>query len=112
MKGMPKTVTIRGRLWRLEWIDGLVGEYGYCDAGTQTIKIDRETKSPQLIAEVIVHELLHAAWFQAGLPRSEGSMVEEETVVTALAPPLVDLLVENPNLLTFLRKLWASTDGT
>ena len=52
--------------------------------------------------EIILHELLHALWALNGFHEIGRLARHEEQVVTALAPQLLTLLRENPNLVDYL----------
>jgi len=56
-------------------------------------------------AETLLHECLHLLWHNAGLGADEFLADVEERVVTALAPRLLALLVENPKLVETLWEL-------
>lgn len=59
--------------------------------------------APTMEREVLLHELLHAVWGAGALVSIDhpASAVEEQ-VCHALAPPLLQLLRDNPELLAYL----------
>jgi hypothetical protein len=67
---------------------------GWFDYQRATIEV-WEGLAPQIKAEVLLHEILHAACI-AGNTGLEGDA--EERVVTGLAPVLLMMLRDNPNL--------------
>lgn len=77
--------------------------YGMCDRSTCVILI-REDLVPQKMAEVLVHEVLHACYHGAGLVIDEG--ISEERIVLALALQWVQVLRDNPALLSFILEVF------
>ena len=59
------------------------------------------TLAPSILAEVIVHEVLHGAWMQTPL-RMRFDHDQQEEIVTALAPLVLTLVRSNPTLVAFL----------
>lgn len=51
--------------------------------------------------ETLLHELLHCCWNASALRALEVDEAQE-LVVTALAPPLLEILRRNPDLVTYL----------
>lgn len=49
--------------------------------------------------DALVHEVLHAIWYQSGLSAAE---LNEELTVLTLATPLLDVLQQNPAFVDFL----------
>jgi hypothetical protein len=49
--------------------------------------------------EVLLHEVMHAAWFVAG---RRDEKVSDETAISILAPTLLDTLRRNPELAAYL----------
>ncbi len=71
---------------------------GETDSVALTIRVDPDMPS-SAYAETLLHETLHAVWHQAGLQRLE---VDEEDLITALAPTLLAVLRDNPALVATL----------
>lgn len=71
-----------------QW-DGTKGE---CVINTQ--------QSPALIAETVIHELMHALWLNAGLP----GRASEERAVNSLSKGLSSLIRDNPELIRQLAR--------
>lgn len=63
------------------------------------ISIKPTFPSPQKAAEVVIHELLHAAWQVSALPGGTGT---EERAVNALAVTMTQILRDNPKLIDWL----------
>lgn len=73
--------------------------YGRCMKPTCTIYL-RPGLADCRLREVLVHELLHAAFDVTGLDQQEGA--NEEATVSALAYPILAILRDNPDLVAFL----------
>ncbi len=52
--------------------------------------------------ESLLHEILHAAWDQCPMRCSDNLSDHEEVIVTALAPILLEVLRDNPELVWWL----------
>lgn len=87
--------------------DGLLEErlLGCWNRDTREIRLRSGIGSPQMVVEVLIHELLHALWTDSGLPDTN---IEEEDAVTKLAPRLQALLRDNPELVKWITK-WSAT---
>ena len=72
---------------------------GMLDTDTRTVVVDG-TISEQSQQEVLLHELLHAIIDTTAIRGQEKD--EEEKLVAALSPPLLQLLRSNPTLVGFL----------
>ena len=55
-----------------------------------------------LLAESLLHEVLHACWAQTPLRCAEGIKDSEEDIVTALAPLIVGVLRSSPELVALV----------
>lgn len=73
---------------------------GQADHKRLRILLDEEA-APAYVAEVLVHETLHAMMTVSGL-LSEIGADEEERIVNRLAPVLLALIRDNPDLLAYL----------
>ena len=63
------------------------------------IRVDAEVPHTS-VAETLLHETLHCIWDLT--PLRDASDDEEERIVSALAPYLLDVLRRNPKLVTYL----------
>lgn len=81
----------------LEVNDGL---FGYTEHHSQGIWID-PAQAPDMAAETLLHELLHACFFASGLTVQLADDKEEE-VIRCLSPILLDTLRRNPELIEAL----------
>lgn len=75
-------------------------EYGRVDLDKGVIRID-DPQPPLVVADTILHEILHAIWAERRLP----NRTREERAVTALAQGLTTVFRDNPGLLTYIDKL-------
>ena len=76
---------------------------GLCDRSTCTILI-RSGMVPQKEAEVLIHEIFHAAWDGAGLAMEDDH--PEERVVNALGYQWLQILRDNPNLFDYVLRVF------
>lgn len=74
-------------------------EVGRCTPHLCEILV-HSTATLSMQRDALVHEVLHAIWYQSGLTAAD-SLNEEQTVL-ALATPLLDVLQANPQLVHFL----------
>lgn len=70
---------------------------GLCVADRAVIFLD-EGLDPQLMAETLLHETLHAVWHVQCLP----AKLDEEKAVTGLSKGLAGVLRDNPELVKFI----------
>lgn len=76
---------------------------GHCHADRLTLCVD--SRLPLSVQrDTVLHELLHAAWNQAGLNALTDTLPDgtEELVVSSLSTLLLDALLRNPALMEFL----------
>lgn len=94
----PHTYTVTSDLGgdaRLDTLD----EVGRCTPHLcEMVVHSQATLSMQ--RDALVHEVLHAIWYQSGLSAAE-PLNEEQTVLT-IATPLLGVLQCNPSLVDFL----------
>jgi hypothetical protein len=75
---------------------------GECDTRKQRVDVTAAQSEPSL-RDTVVHELLHAIWYES----SANAMLatdedEQEKVVRLLSPWLLMLLRDNPDLVAYL----------
>jgi len=81
---------------------------GHCDHLRLAIML-RNDMAPGAIAEVLLHEILHACYNAAGSPIEAANTTGmdncdiEELAVTTVSPSLLQVLRANPSLLEYLR---------
>ncbi len=76
------------------------GKDGECDLESQVIHVD-STLGNDRRREVLLHELLHAAWYQTALKRIFEDE-DEELIIWSLACQLLEFF-RQPNLVHYLR---------
>lgn len=100
---LPKRIDVGPITFTLSLVEGLRSEddrklYGECRLPEQAIVLD-SSQGPDLLADTLLHEVLHAAWAQTPLDESE---IPEEVVIQALAPVILLALRRNPKLVAVL----------
>lgn len=78
------------------------GAWGYCDHQKGRIFLDDSVPEDRVKA-TLLHELLHAAWFAAGLDSMKEEMLTEEIIVNALSLRISTMFENNPPLVDYLR---------
>lgn len=73
---------------------------GHAILNQSTIRIDTQRPHSQQ-AVTLLHEVLHAVWYNTSLGLTHDDEVQE-AVVTALTPLLLDTFLRNPKLVEFL----------
>ena len=92
---IPKEVTIKGKLWTIEYQWGLKSGNeiidGLCDPNTRTILIRRELTKEEKPA-IFLHEFIHAVFFEAHLSYNDGWVPDiiEEVMCDAIQSSLLD----------------------
>lgn len=76
------------------------GEY---DSVTKNIYIHSDVKRDRQV-EVLVHELLHSAFEQAGFREIKALRKREEWLCTVLSPWVIGLIRSNPKLVEYIRE--------
>jgi hypothetical protein len=100
---VPRHVTLGAHRIRIS-TDPSLAERG---ANGETYRESLEVRifdrlAPTIEREVVIHELLHAAWHQTGL-RSPGPTADlEEEIIGSLAPLVLELLRRNRPLVDYL----------
>lgn len=82
---IKKEFEIKGKQWRVEYKWSLKAEdgervKGLCDFGNRTIYLDR-LLSPEDKFEILQHELVHAALYEAHLNHTSGLDPQTEEIV-------------------------------
>lgn len=98
MKRIPIPVSIRvgAHDYSVEMTAGRVLDAnGDCDFDKLRIRLAKRMRRSKL-REIIVHEILHACAYPTDL--------DEEPFVTVIAPVLVQVIRDNPQLIDFLRE--------
>lgn len=71
--------------------------YGDFDRLTGVIRV-RADMGAQFLAEILLHEVLHAAYEMGDLDKGDS----EEKIVTVFAKQLTQIIRDNPDLITYL----------
>jgi len=85
-----------------EWADAemmTTDSYGQCDKQRGIIYICTHL-DPIVVADTFLHEIMHAIWHEYNLQDSD----QEERIVHTLSTGLVQVMHDNPQLLTWFRK--------
>jgi hypothetical protein len=103
MAEMPKSIRIGYRDYAVEhWPTNIAtasNRLGECDRMNFVIRV-REDMNPQLTAEVLLHEVIHAVWEMGcmGDPPSG----DEERCVNILGNQLTQVWRDNPKFIAFM----------
>lgn len=101
MTQMPNLIRVGYRDYAvLAWDreDGQAAEMlGRCDSDAGRIHVD-VTRDRQKVANVLLHELLHAAWAEANLQDED----DEERTVSGLANMMSQIWRDNPLLVEYI----------
>jgi len=103
--GLPSSLRVGPYDITIAIVDELTGSYGEFSPVEQEIRLLREYKTAALAVDTLLHEVLHAAWFAAALPKKY-----EERTVSALAPTLTQILRDHPEVLEWVRKALGASD--
>lgn len=99
---VPGVIRVGGMDWTIVmWTTqqaALANARGQCDKDQLSIYLEADLPIQQEV-RVLLHELLHAAWFVGALRDTEAG---EELVVSALSFQLVPLIRDNPPLIKYL----------
>jgi Zn-dependent peptidase ImmA (M78 family) len=99
-----ESLRILHRRYRVqEWTEAefvTTDSYGQCDKQRGIIYICTHL-DPIVVADTFLHEILHAIWNEYNLAESD----QEERIVHTLATGLIQVFFDNPELITWLRKM-------
>lgn len=80
MEGIPRTVMIGGRRWKVAW-DDLGDDWGQCDGDERKITLClMRIRTIDQARETLAHEMTHAALSMGGLSQVLGPETEEAVV--------------------------------
>ena len=104
LKLRPKAVRVNGKTYQVIFTpkNPLVEfeNHGMCDNAKHTIHIEGD-QIPVEEVDTVIHELLHAVWYQMSLTDFDVQL--EERVVRALGTGLTGLFADNPKLLDYFK---------
>lgn len=108
-KVIPRAISVGYRTYGvnpLEMADHEMTEkYGWCDKVNNQIYIYTNSE-PMVVADTLLHEILHAVWFYMGLDDKH----DEEAIVNRLATGFTTVLYDNPEILDFVKYCVELTD--
>jgi hypothetical protein len=102
MDGLPKSVRVGPhdiRFVKLSKEDE-AQSYGQWSERDLAIELSDKYAAGSMAAETVVHELLHAMWFAAGLKGE----ADEERIVTRMSTLLTQNIRDNPKLWKWIRE--------
>lgn len=106
---LPKAISVGYRTYGvnpLEMADHEMTEkYGWCDKANNQIYVYTGSE-PMVVADTLLHEILHAVWFYMGLDDKH----DEEAVVNRLATGFTTVLYDNPDIVDFVKYCIEETD--
>lgn len=101
---LPFAVDIAGREYAMGFVseeEASEGHYlGLCHNLRQTISISPTHYTPESMLDTVMHEVLHAVWYQYRLHSAMTAPedVREEAIVDTLGSALTQVLTKNPAL--------------
>lgn len=102
----PKTVLIGHAYYEIKFdknISADAGALGLTGTETQRILLDPQM-GPDVERETVLHEAMHGIWYQTLLDRQYRDKQEEDIIYT-LAPRILELLKDNPELVEYLLEI-------
>lgn len=100
----PKQIRVNGKTYKILFNEkNPLVEYdnhGHCDNTKHIIHIEGE-QVPSEEADTLIHEVLHAVWYQMTLTDIDDAV--EERIVRALGTGLAGLFADNPKMLDYLK---------
>lgn len=108
-KGMPTTLRILASKYKVIQSPNLTHSddqdlvHGYCALTQKEIYINSTSKAN--LAEVLLHEILHAIWYEQGL--KDFSKLNEEQTVNNIGIGLTLVMQDNKMLREYLNKQWS-----
>lgn len=90
-KSAPKQVRILGRRVKLQFVAGMEDHYGEFTELPHTIKI-REGLSPDVLPQVLIHEMVHAALAISGISTYQIDEAAEEQICTVMETAIPDIM--------------------
>ena len=97
MTTKPKKIQILNLVYKIRWVDNAIQigseAQGWCDFENQLIVINSDN-SPQIVAEVFLHEILHALLFALDL--TDTAEIDHEQIVSRSATGICTIWKQNP----------------
>jgi hypothetical protein len=100
MRDLPDKVIIGHRTWKVRsWAPSKAGKReGLCNFNLQAIFIRTRFRTAHQKANILLHEIFHAAWEEAALLEDDG----EERIVTVLANAMTQVIRDNPEVFDWI----------
>jgi hypothetical protein len=102
---LPAEIKVGGLVFTVEVVRDLKSAdkacHGTMDWNRQRICLDAEMPSKEFVANIVIHELMHALWQYYDLPTKY-----EETSVFRLSNGLSAVLKDNPELFNYILKAY------
>ena len=96
----PHTLKVGPFIYRVELDNAPDGSLAITDTDTLVMTLDPSMPDSKM-QTILIHEILHCLTEITGLAQ-EWSEKKEEEVVSRLAPALMSVLKDNPNLIAYL----------
>lgn len=112
LEGAPRHIQVMGQVYTVDYVpkihlqkdDGTSRDLaGLTESDSQLITLAMETIGPDYGREVYLHECLHAIFATVSIDDLL-SDVKEETLVSRISAALLQFLVDNPRVVTFLTR--------
>lgn len=97
---MPQSIKVGPHVYSVirKPASAMPADNGHCDCNTLQIWVVQRLKRSKA-KEILLHECLHACTHPSLI---QGGKLEDEEFVTAVAPVLLQVLQDNPELLEYL----------
>lgn len=95
MKLTKRFIMVRGTKWKirvkrnLKFPDDDINVMGYCDSITRTIWIEKN-QPKRLFVETLLHEYLHALWFESGIDDEQVPEWIEHIFINCIAKDMLN----------------------
>ena len=103
--GLPSAIRVGPYDIKIVFLPDDSDDYGHFLASELELGIQRQFASGAVAVDTFLHEILHAVWWAAALPRKR---CEEERAVSQIAPSLTQVFRDHPELLTWMQKTLAA----
>lgn len=99
---LPRLIRVGAYRYAVTFKKGM-GRLGETDSNKGTITL-QPGQGPDYLADTLLHEVLHACWWRtfAATGLEFVSQPQEESIIAALTPTLLEVLRDNPVLVKFL----------
>lgn len=105
MAWLPKTLRIGYETYRVNRLSPDANDEGNFCSDTRTINIHADGAAPRKVANTIIHETLHAIFYQSGMGNVTN---QEEAIVNGIANGLSQVMRDNPEAMRRILKMATS----